>query len=370
MKLLIDASSINKKNVFASISNYIIRLVEGFLVHSPFEIVLIADYGLKDFFKKKYPAIPIHYLKRNYFFYRIPLLGEFYGRWCYKNAIKNIPYDIEIIASDQDRSTRIKARHPRIFVVHDLKSIKDGFFLQRRRNVSFYQFLISDSHFVVAISEFTKNDVVKHFNIDDGKISIIPNSIFRSNKETMPKQSIPEEFILYVNTLLPHKNPITLIKAFEQINNQVNHKLVLVGKTTSYWKSEIFPYLRNHNLLDSVVHLQNLSYDELQYLYNKAALFVTPSLREGFGYTPIEAAISKVPVLSSTSEALPFSTQGLLYYYEPADDSDALACKMLEILRNPPTQETLNSIAKKFEQDYSSQKQIENFCTLIKKIEM
>lgn len=368
MKLLIDASSINKKNVLASIPNYIIRLIDGFFMYSPFEIILMADYDYKDFFEKKYPTIPIHYLKRNYFLYRIPFLGEIYGRKCYKKKLAKISYDVELIASDQDRSTRIKTGHPRVLVVHDLKSIKDGNYLQRKKNFSFYRFLISNTRSVVAISEFTKRDIIKHFNFDENKISIIPNSIVRSNNELEPKQLIPENFILYVNTLLPHKNPITLIKAFEQINNQINHKLVLVGKTTSYWKSEIFPYIHNHNLLDSVIHLQNLSSGELQYLYNRASLFVTPSLREGFGYTPIEAAMSKVPVISSTSEALPYSTQGLLYYYEPADNPDVLANKILEVLSNPPTQEALNGIAKKFEQDYAPKKQVELFSKIIDKM--
>ncbi len=368
MKLLIDASSINKKNVLASIPNYIIRLIDGFLAYSPYDIELLIDFDFKTFFEEKYPNTPKHYIQRNFILFRIPFFGELYGRKRYKRTLAKISYDVELIASDQDRSTRIKTNQPRVLVVHDLKSIKDGNYLQRRKDISFYRFLISNTHTVVAISEFTKRDIVKYFNFDENKISIIPNSIVRTNNESKPKQSIPEKFILYVNTLLPHKNPITLIKAFERINNQINHKLVLVGKTTSYWKSEIFPYIHNHNLLDSVIHLQNLSSGELQYLYNRASLFVTPSLREGFGYTPIEAAMSKVPVISSTSEALPYSTQGLLYYYEPADNPDALANKILEVLNNPPTQEALNGIAKKLEQDYSPKKQIELFSKIIDEI--
>ena len=368
MKLLIDASSINKKNVLCSIPKYILRLIDGFLAYSSFDIELLINFDFKTFFETRYPNTSQHYIKRNFVLYRIPFLGEFYGRWCYKNAIKKISHDFEIIASDQDRSTMIKATHPRVLVVHDLKAIKDGSSFQRQKNFSFYKFLISDSNSVIAISEFTKRDILKYFEIDENKISVIPNSIIRSNRESKPKLFIPEKFILYVNTLLPHKNPITLIKAFERIYSTITYKLVLVGKTTAYWKSEIFPYLRNHNLLNSVVHLQNLSPDELQYLYNRASLFVSPSLREGFGYTPIEAAMSKVPVVTSTSEALPFSTQGLLNYYEPAKDSIALANKMIEVLRNPPTQESLDRIAKKFDQDYLPQKQIELFSKIIDKI--
>lgn len=368
MKVLIDASSINKKNVLASIPNYIIRLIDGFLAYSSFEIVLMIDYDFKDFFKKKYPAIPTYYLKRNYVLYRTPFLSEIYGRWCYKKVIEKIPHDVELVASDLDRSTKIKPKQPRILVIHDLKAIKDGNIFQKKRNFLFYKELINSAKSVVAISDYTKNDILINFNISDPKISIIPNSVQTSNREKRLDQVIPEKFILYVNTLLPHKNPITLIKAYELLKKDFEHKLVFVGKKTSYWKKKIFPYLKNHNLSDRIIHFHNLSNEELQYIYNRAALFVSTSKREGFGYTPIEAAISKVPVICSTSEALPDSTQKLLNYYEPVDDYKILASKMRELLKVPPSKEHINTIATKFKEDYSPQKQIERFCTLIQRI--
>ena len=365
MRLLIDASSINRKNVLASIPNYILRLIDGFLAYSSYEIILLVDNNFKDFFENKFPTITKHYLQRNYLLYRLPFLGEIYGRRKYKNAIAKISYDIEIIASDQDRSTRIKPNHPRILVIHDLKSIKDGRFIQKKRDISFYLFLINTAHSIVAISDYTKNDLIKNFGVNKDKISIIPNSVALSSAKEMPKFEIPDNYILYVNTLLPHKNPITLIKAYERIHNQINHKIIFVGKTTTYWTKKIVPYIRKHGLQNNIIHLQDLEVKELQFLYSNASLFVTTSKREGFGYTPIEAALSNVPVISSTSEALPFSTQGLLNYYDPADDSNALAKKMFEVLNSPPNKEKLGAIAKRFKEIYSPKKQVERFSELI-----
>lgn len=370
MKLLIDASCINRKNVLASIPNYIIHLIDGFLVHSPFKIVLVADYDFKDFFKKKYPDIPIHYLKRNYFLYRVPFLGEIYGRRCYEKAIAKISYDIELIASDLDRSTRIEPKHPRLLVIHDLKSIKDGNTFQKKRNNIFYKDLIDNAHSVIAISDFTKNDILKNFKISESKISVIPNSIQIPIIKEHLNLAIPEKFILYVNTLLPHKNPITLIKAYEILKKEFCHKLIFVGKKTSYWKKQILPYINKHNLSNRVIHFQNLSNEELQYIYSKAALFVSTSKREGFGYTPIEAAISKVPVICSTSEALPYSTQGILNYYEPVNDYKILASKMRHLLKSPPSEEHLEAIATRLKEVYSPKKQIERFSTLIQSIKI
>ena len=370
MKLLIDASCINRKNVFASIPNYIVRLIDGFLAYSPFDVELMADYDFKDFFEIKYPNTQIHYLKRNYFLYRVPILGEIYGRNCYKKSITKISYDVELIASDLDRSTRIDSGHSRILVIHDLKAIKDGNIFQKKRNYLFYKDLINGAHSVIAISDYTKKDLLHNFIIDNSKITIIPNSVQTTLGEKHPCIDIPQEYILYVNTLLSHKNPITLIKAYELLGKEFNHKLIFVGKKTSYWKTHVLPYIKEHNLSNKILQFQNLSSEELQYLYNRASLFVSTSKREGFGYTPIEAAISKVPVICSTSEALPYSTQGLLNYYEPVNDYEILASKMRYLLKNPPCKERLDAIATKLKDDYSPQKQVESFCALMQRIEI
>ena len=370
MKLLIDASCINRKNVLASIPNYIIRLIDGFLAHSAFEIVLMADYGFKDFFENNYPNTQIHYLKRNFFLYRIPFFGEIYGRRCYKKAIAKISYDVELITSDLDRSTRIEPKHPRILVIHDLKAIKDGNIFQKKRNYLFYKDLINSALSVIAISDYTKKDLLQNFIIDNSKITIIPNSVQAQYSEKPPNIDIPPKFILYVNTLLPHKNPSTLIKAYNILTKEFNHKLIFVGKKTSYWKKHILPYIKEHNLSNKILLLQDLSSEELQYIYNRASLFISTSKREGFGYTPIEAAISKIPVICSTSEALPYSTQGLLNYYEPVNNHEILASKMRHLLKNPPSKEHLEAIATKLKDDYSPKKQIESFCALIQRIEI
>ena len=95
-------------------------------------------------------------------------------------------------------------------------------------------------------------------------------------------------------------------------------------------------------------------------MYENAKLFITPSQHEGFGYTPIEAAINGCPVISSTCESLPEATMGMAYYYDPVDDYNELAKKMGEVLDNPPSQDRLMYISKTLSEAYSTSKQVDS----------
>ena len=158
---------------------------------------------------------------------------------------------------------------------------------------------------------------------------------------------------MYVNTLYRYKNIKTLVKAYNIILNEIDYDLVVVGKYTEHWENELIPYIIKNKLDDRITHLQGLSNEELRYLYENASLFVTPSLNEGFGFTPIEAAICRCPVISSIEEALVDSTHGMLNYYYPAMDECALAKKIKSVILNPPSSDKLNEISSYFKMIFS-----------------
>lgn len=97
-------------------------------------------------------------------------------------------------------------------------------------------------------------------------------------------------------------------------------------------------------------------------LYKNASLFVSPSLMEGFGFTPIEAALYEVPVICNKESALYETTKGLLNYYEPGTDEYALSRMMYQILTSPNLD--LASIAKTYEMAYSVKRQAQDFIAL------
>ena len=96
------------------------------------------------------------------------------------------------------------------------------------------------------------------------------------------------------------------------------------------------------------------------FLYSHADLFVSPSLQEGFGYTPVEAAIMKTPILMSDIEAFRDVLCGKVATFDPCSPED-LAKKILMIISNPPSEQEKNELAEFFLDRYSVKNQILQF---------
>ena len=107
--------------------------------------------------------------------------------------------------------------------------------------------------------------------------------------------------------------------------------------------------------------LEYLEREELRYVYENASLFVTTSLNEGFGNTPIEAAFYHCPVICSRCDSLPEVTMGLVDYYEPAMDENCLSEVIIETLSNPPSKARLRMVSDRFKEAYNSTKRVASF---------
>jgi glycosyltransferase involved in cell wall biosynthesis len=101
-------------------------------------------------------------------------------------------------------------------------------------------------------------------------------------------------------------------------------------------------------------------------MYAHADLFVTPSLMEGFGWTPLEAAILKVPVLTSNIDVMREVACGKLETFDPYSPED-LAAHMERILNNPPDEQTRQELADFFLEKYSLKAQIDGLTNVLLK---
>ena len=173
-------------------------------------------------------------------------------------------------------------------------------------------------------------------------------------KETIP-MSPGFDYILYVGRLDPMKNISTLLKAYKRIHDKrLKYKLVLISHSIDNYNKLFKPFVVANKLDNEIILVHNCSETDLIRWYKGAKLFVFPSIREGFGFPPIEAGMLRVPVLSSKSDSLEEITKGLVNYYEDPLDDKELADKITYCLNTPMTTEQLNAISECFISNYST----------------
>lgn len=193
---------------------------------------------------------------------------------------------------------------------------------------------------IIAVSENTKADIIKFLNIPEQRIEVIYEGVgadYRPVTETTTldrvrrKYHLPERFLLYVGTYLPHKNIDTLLLAYRELLLQgaACPKLVLAGKKGRN-SDRIEKLVAALDLRGAVVSTGFVAEEDLPPLYSMSEMFLFPSLYEGFGLPILEAMACGVPVaLSSASCHREIAGDAALYF--PATDPDALARCICEL---------------------------------------
>lgn len=219
----------------------------------------------------------------------------------------------------------------------------------------------------ISISEKTREEL-KRF---EGKDSVVVyNSI--PFDFSIREQAIVglegKRYILDVNRFAKHKNAEVLVRAFALLKDRIPHILYLKGDDRHSDELEpILALVRELGLEDRVVFDRvHRPESEIRYLYTHADLFVTPSLMEGFGWTPIEAAILKVPVLTSDIDVFREVSCDKLETFDPHSPED-LAAHMERILNNPPDEQTRQELADFFLEKYSLKAQIDGLTNVLLK---
>lgn len=298
--------------------------------------------------------------------------GLLRNRRVLKEFINTYDADVFFNHLNTDYTTWFNSKIPFVGMIHDLTLLKIApkgvkGWIQKNVLKAYYRFKIKNSTRIICISDFTKTDVINYFKLNEKeaeKLITIYNVVEDIEASKAPKgYDFSQKYILCVNGIRQSKNIVTLVKAFALIKDKTDANLLLVGSLNekSYWDNNVLPLIKEKELKDRTYRLEYLEREELRYVYENAELFVTTSLNEGFGNTPIEAAFYHCPVISSKCDSLPEVTMGLVDYYEPPMDENALSMELLKVLSNPPSKEELLDISDKFRKAYGSQKRISKF---------
>jgi len=162
---------------------------------------------------------------------------------------------------------------------------------------------------IIAVSQFTKDEILKYYKVDADKIEVVFNStnlIEREITEEMEKTirekyNLPEKFILYIGTLQPRKNIPFLIEAYAKIKNKIPEiKLVLAGNKNGHnFDKKINEVLLKNDLNKDIIFAGFIDTIDKVVVYKMATVYVFPSFYEGFGIPILEAMSQGVPVLAS-----------------------------------------------------------------------
>lgn len=150
---------------------------------------------------------------------------------------------------------------------------------------------------VFTVSEYSKQDIVKNYNLRPEKVEVVYAA---ASEKFVDLNLEKDDFVLMVSSLDPRKNMKKAIEAFLQVDT--HYKLVIIGDKMKSFSS---PDLGKYAEEERIVFTGYLSDEELIQYYNRAKVFLYPSLFEGFGIPPMEAQKCGCPAIVSEVTCLP-----------------------------------------------------------------
>ena len=174
---------------------------------------------------------------------------------------------------------------------------------------------------IFAVSNFTRNEIEKLFEIPLNHIEVVYNAIderFLHGHATAADRDLIAQryqvsypFLLYAGRISPHKNVLRLIEAFSALKTELEKdqlwpdlKLIIIGDDLS-GNPDLRRTVVRSGVQNEVRFLGFVPIEVLRIFYDEAKVFVFPSLYEGFGLPPLEAMAHGTPVITSNISSLP-----------------------------------------------------------------
>ena len=206
--------------------------------------------------------------------------------------------------------------------------------------------MVKRSDQVITISESSKRDILDFVRVEPEKISVTPLGVDSRFKPVTDKArllnirekyDLPREFILFVGVIEPRKNLKSLLAAYEAGSLSDRFDLVLAG-SLGWDYSGLIEKISNSRLRASIRMPGYVDDGDLPALYSTAAVFVYPSLYEGFGLPVLEAMACGAPVITSSISSLPEVTGDTAILVDP-NDASALGSALQRMLEDQELRE-------------------------------
>lgn len=259
-------------------------------------------------------------------FQTVPLLSDersIRGYYEFRTALRNLDCDLVHIPNLFSIPRGLPC--PYVMTVHDML---DHMSRARQRNgflrSLYFQFtkrILGGAARIFAVSNFTRNEIEKLFDIPLDHIEVVYNAIderfLRGHASASDRELIAQRyqvtypFLLYAGRISPHKNVVRMIEAFSALKTELekdhvyqNLKLIIIGDDLS-GNPDLRRTVVRSGVQNDVRFLGFIPIEVLRIFYDEAKIFVFPSLYEGFGLPPLEAMAHGTPVVTSNVTSLP-----------------------------------------------------------------
>ena len=328
MKILLSAIPFD--NGKSGISVYIREVVKALEAAGHELTLIVEDDGAKEF--ERFDLIKIK--KRN------ALFSMLYSLFILPFRVKWKAFDFCIMLA---ANRRVFCRYPifTIAVVHDLSQYHvpvkyDKFRMFYIKKVLPYY--VRKAQSIVAISNSTRNDLIKYWHIPEEKITVVYNGFTPPKKVEVEKK----RQILYISRIEhPGKNHLNLLKAFELLPENLRNEYQLVMPGAAWNGAEtIFEYAKNSPCADKFQFTGFVDFAKLPELYAESTMYIFPSHFEGFGLSLLEAMHAGLPCACSNNSSLGELGQGAAELFDPASPEE-ISRSMEKILSDKAYQQEL-----------------------------
>lgn len=237
-----------------------------------------------------------------------------------------------------------------VATVHDVKPLIFGSGEKRNGwnvNRLIEQILVGDRSrqmdHVLTDSRSSRRDIIARLGMPAERVTVVYPGVERDRfipLERMDSSAPARPYVLCVAGADPTKNVGTLIEAFGRLPESLrgSHDLVLAGDFRR--RRDLYELVRRLGIEPQTVFTGVISDERLVELYQKARLFVFPSLYEGFGFPVLEAMACGCPVISSNASSLPEVTGDAALLVDPQDVGE-LSRQMERVLADGALREAL-----------------------------
>lgn len=221
----------------------------------------------------------------------------------------------------------LTSRSERLVVTHhgSYEAIPEAFpWWERNKARLLYRHSCRRAERVITVSESSKRDIIRFYDIPEDKIRVIPEGVddaFRpldddALLDARRRSYFPDgrPYVLFVGKLSARRHIEDLLHAFARLSRRADlpHGLVLIGPDSS--GQDLASRVERLGIGDRVLHRPFAVHQELVESYNAADLFIYPSEYEGFGIPVLEAMACGTPVITLNNSAFPEFAGGIAHF--------------------------------------------------------